>query len=121
MQFLALYLTFRLKHCTTRVDINVIYRFHLFNFLFSLFTLVTGYLELIKSINGDGMLKNTPGFFALHLLSLISAHVVIAVYICCPQTSLQERFIVERGGRNRDGNQETLLYGDPRTHFVAFE
>ena len=88
MQFLALYLTFRLKHCTMRTDVNVIYRFHLFNFLFSLFTAVTGYLELVKSINGDGMLKNTPIFFVLHLLSLMSAHIVIAVYICCPHLSL---------------------------------
>ena len=84
MQFLALYLTFRLKHCSTRIDLNVIYRFHLFNFLFSLFTVVTGYLELIKSINGDGMLKANPGFFGLHLLSVLSAHIVIAIYICCP-------------------------------------
>ena len=64
--------------------INIIYRFHLFNFLFSLFTLVTGYLEVVKSINGDGILKASPGFFALHLSSLVCAHLVISIYICCP-------------------------------------
>ncbi|CDW88717.1 ring-h2 finger protein rha1b [Stylonychia lemnae] len=121
MQFLALYLTFRLKHCTMRTDINVIYRFHLFNFLFSLFTAVTGYLELVKSINGDGMLKHTPTFFGLHLLALMSAHIVIAVYICCPQLSLSERFYVRRGRPDPNGAAERLIQGDPRTHFLSFE
>ena len=68
MQFLALYLTFRLKHIRSRLDINVIYRFHLFNFLFSLFTIVTGYLEVVRSIKGEGFLNGNPGFFGMHLL-----------------------------------------------------
>jgi hypothetical protein len=55
------------------------------------------------------MLKNTPTFFGLHLLSLMSAHIVIAVYICCPHLSLQERFYVRRGRPDPNGAADRLI------------
>lgn len=53
--YLALYLTFRLKHCKS-MPLPVLYRLHLFNFLFSVFSLITGYIEVIRSIKNEGIL-----------------------------------------------------------------
>lgn len=127
LQFLALYMTFRLRHTSARIDVNVIYRFHLFNMLFSLFTVVTGYLELVKSFKGEGMMAANPGFFVVYLFSFFCAHFVIGVYIFCPRLSYRQSQM--NGGGNSVGNgasestQEALLPGggDPRTHFVSFE
>ena len=120
-------MTFRLRHTTARIDVNVIYRFHLFNLLFSLFTVVTGYLELVKSFKGEGMIISNPGFFAVYIFSFLCAHFVIGVYVFCPRLSYRQSQL--NGDRNSirngasDSNSEALLPGggDPRTHFVSFE
>lgn len=75
----------------------------MFNILFSLFTIVTGYLELVRSIKGEGFLNSNPGFFGMNLLSLISAHVVVTVYMCFPKVAISDRFFMGRGrGNNND-------------------
>jgi hypothetical protein len=64
LQYIAIYLTFRLKHCRA-LNISVLFRFHLFSFLYSIFNLVTGYLEVVRSINGDGLVSESIKFFLM--------------------------------------------------------
>ena len=89
LQLVALYLTFRLRH-TNVFNVTVLFRFHLFNFLYSLFTLVNGYLEIIRSVNGEGLLTSNPWMFGADLGGLVAAHVVIFIYLCCPQVAMNE-------------------------------
>lgn len=70
-------------------------RIHIFNFLYSLFTLATGYLEVMNTMkamykNKGTVDNNLLALFLLELSSLIMAHIVVGVYLCCPKVSLNE-------------------------------
>jgi hypothetical protein len=95
LQYIAFYLTFRLKHCRA-LHISVLFRFHLFSFLYSIFNLVTGYLEIVRSINGDGLISESVRFFMIQISSLVCAHIVVFVYTCCPKLSLDDSIISNR-------------------------
>ncbi len=79
--------------------------------------MITGYLELVKSINGDGLLKSSPFYFTIHMISLICAHSVIGIYICCPNISLSDDLQRERGERDPNGQ----IYADPRVNLISFD
>jgi hypothetical protein len=66
---------------------NLLYRIHVFNFLFSLFTLATGYVELTRT------LIKSQGFSALNIMQLVSlllAHLVVLMYLCWPKRIMSE-------------------------------
>lgn len=87
LQFMVLYMTFRARYCQVQ-NLNLLYRIHVFNFLYSLFTLATGYVELTRAIiAGGSLLEGKVGLFIFEVFSLISAHVVLGVYLCCPYLS----------------------------------
>mmetsp|Transcript_2515 Transcript_2515/g.2453 ORF Transcript_2515/g.2453 Transcript_2515/m.2453 type:complete len:97 (+) Transcript_2515:118-408(+) len=83
IQYIFLYLTFRVKHCSS-MSHNATYRFHLFNFIFAIFNAIIGYIELVQAINGDGMLSTSVTYFILECSSLVCAHVIFGIYVCCP-------------------------------------
>jgi hypothetical protein len=92
IQYIFLYMTLRIKHCTS-LSTTLIYRFHLFNFLFSLFDAIMGYIEVIKSLNGEGLMVENSGYFILELSSLVSAHVVVSIYVCCPGATFTDEML----------------------------
>lgn len=94
LQLMVLYMTFRVKYCSVD-NMNLLYRIHVFNFLYSLFTIATGYVEVARGlVAGNGLLKSSTGLFICEIISLILAHIVICVYLCCPNVSLNERILV---------------------------
>ncbi len=52
LQLLVTYMTFRVRFMENR---RGTFRIHMFNFLYSIFTLLTGYYEIIKTIRGKGL------------------------------------------------------------------
>ena len=94
---IALYLCFRLKH-TTRLSVNALFRLHLFSFLFSIFNLVTGYLEVIKFFSTDYKSASISDniYMVVVFLSLIGAHVVVCVYTCCSKYALNNQMTEPR-------------------------
>lgn len=90
MQFMVLYLIFRTKYCTVD-NVSLLYRIHIFNFLFSIFTLLSGYVEVIRAVIGQNeLVKTCLTLFVFESVALVLAHIVLAVYICCPRVSLSE-------------------------------
>jgi hypothetical protein len=91
------YLTFRVKYCPQPAQpdpmnssLSLLYRIHVFNFLFSLFTLATGYVEVTRTIVNKGSFSV---LYSLELISLIMAHIVVMVYLCCPKKVMSEEMI----------------------------
>ncbi len=70
-------------------------KIHIFNFLYSLFTLATCYIEVMNTMKA--MYKNKGSvdnsllpLFLLEFSSLIMAHIVVGVYLCCPKVAMNE-------------------------------
>jgi hypothetical protein len=82
-------MTFRVKYCNVGGEntLGLLYRIHVFNFIYSLFMMAMGYVELTKAILGaSDLIKNGHiAMFIFCMLSLILTHVVLSVYMCCPR------------------------------------
>lgn len=96
------YLTFRAKYCpqpsqeqdpvARSTQLNLLYRIHIFNFLFSLFTLATGYVELTRNLAKHNY--SFTALFTMEMVSLAAAHVVLLVYLCCPRSAMHEDMLL---------------------------
>ncbi len=84
LMFVIFYLSIRLRFIPQK---TWVFRVHIFNFLYSLFTIITGYLELIRSLSEEntGFLNTNKTLFALNMVVLLLAHIVFAMYLCCWQ------------------------------------
>jgi len=112
MQFMVLYLTFRTKYCTVD-NVSLLYRIHIFNFLFSIFTLLSGYVEVIRAVIGQNELVETRlTLFIFETVALVLAHIVLAVYICCPKVSLSEGML----GQSNPTSDFVQRYGASLRH-----
>jgi hypothetical protein len=81
-------------------QLNLLYRIHVFNFLFSLFTLATGYVDLTRNLvkhSAVNALNTMEG------VSLAGAHVVVLVYLCCPRRAMEEGMLM--GSSDGDGHR----------------
>lgn len=87
---MVVYMTFRAKYCTVD-NVNLLYRIHIFNFLYSSFTMATGYFEIIRGlVSGNGVIKSSLTLYLFEVFSLVLSHVVLLVYLCCPKVSINE-------------------------------
>ena len=103
--FVIFYLSIRLRFVAQQ---TWVFRVHIFNFLYSLFTIITGYLELIKSLSddaGDGLLKTSPVLFVFNMIALVLAHVVFAMYLCCWQIPYARRRSTNPDAPQSDANK----------------
>lgn len=93
IQLMVTYLTFRTKYCD-QTHMNLLYRIHVFNFLYSLFLLATGYVQLMSSLVSTQSTANLNlPLMIFELVSLVLAHIVVMVYLCCPKVSLSEEMM----------------------------
>ena len=100
LEFIAFYLCFRLKYCT-RISINVLFRLHLFSFLYSIFHLVVGYLEIVQCISAGGVCTGSHySNMVFVLVALACAHVVIVVYTCFSHLALNDTMRSNRRGED---------------------
>lgn len=101
---MVVYMTFRVKYCTVD-NLGLLYRIHIFNFLFSIFTLLSGYIEVIRALIGSSdLIQSSIGLFVFETLALVLAHVVLSVYVCCPNLSLSEEMTSVQTNENDYAN-----------------
>jgi len=87
IQYLFVYLTFRIKYCP-RLTIDGAFRVHLVIFVYSIFMLCLGWIDIIQSFGGRGYVEEDPAYLFMSLFVMFLAHLVCIVYTCYPKYAI---------------------------------
>jgi hypothetical protein len=96
LQYVATYLTFRLKHFSFYIRDAIVNRIHIFNFMFSVFNMIIGYVEMADNIDHGHIYQPNKGYFFIVLSATICAHIVIMAYLFCPRAIMDSYWAARR-------------------------